>query len=1172
MDVKSESDLAEAILDAKDAVSAFFDNRIEDAIAVCDRKYAESMYHSFCKSIINYTNAIMTQERDQIESGIESLEHTIELCNKSRRQKGVMEGMASWFKTPNYDDYTDEECHAELVFAESQIFMAALSITQESTLLNLARNVLRLRSSHQSLTECLQILTLRTVWNSKVCFSEFKCGTLSGNGMMSTALSYLPSKALKVIEMVGFSGDRENGLQLIERSAKNRTTLRFPLVSFVICAYNLSLERMGLGEGDIRLAERILAELRETFPTSAILMIYYAKLSQLRGETQEAIAYYEKTLEWNKSWKQLLLACHWELSWCHAVVREWDKAHEYAEKMVDSCVDDKSKDFKALFQHIYASFLHMRMVEEDRPEMKEQVIEAMRAVSGMRTQGAGRKETPGKFAAAKADQYLESGGQSDPLPAYSLFYFYNMFSLTGKQESKISPMMTLMDKTLADLDKEKYMDTFANIQLVRGVLFRQLGKNRMAVECFRDILEVEKDIRQDTYIPPMACLEMGITHLVIESGVRRESNMPQAEDGDESQAKASRSAKFDRKKSIAIDKSNFLPSLEESLVDFESCVELFLNNQYVESLESIYIWDRKSLYHTYAKSILCFVNCLVSRDLLDLERAEDSVADTLRLCLASKRKASILDMFQNVLSFGQTNYDQFSDTEVHSELISAQARLLNVFIEFIRSRDVTKFDKVAMTDIRNCTRSFKTCLEILSGRSTWSSTESKETFRSGCHLGVGLTNIILSLLPAKVKGVMADAGCIGDFPLGVHYIRKASGVIASDDVTPEEGVMGPMCKMVLVAISLSADCIFDFDPEDDQEIINRLTTELGDKYKTSHIISYLRAKFLFCKGSFELSAKLFRESADPKTEWTQLRIASLRQLALINAINQDFKKAILNCQEIATLTNCPINEYQRAALLIDSIRTSGSTITDKEKQEITDSLTRVTTMAVDLDREDMSLAMQHAIDSAQRHLEGRQLVMPTMELLYINGVLATMRYSKDKLMAYSENADEALVRLVEKDQLVAELDDQAGPSLDDYSLVKFLKGLCYKYMNKTQLAVEHFKEIIERKHRLAQGSLLATMASVELGLCLLSDGQLIESRFWFKTARDDDQSHLLSRDTHLQIERALQLLNKMAESELIEGTSDSTKRRKSTAVLKRMSSSVKIQHRTRSNSIGFQHM
>lgn len=120
--------------------------------------------------------------------------------------------------------------------------------------------------------------------------------------------------------MAGYSGDRDLALQLMRQSSENRDTLRFPLISAIISAYNLYIEHMGLGEGDIQLAETILDELKSKFPHSAFLVIYYAKVQQLKGNTDEAIELYHETIKINKSWKQLHVFCYWELAWSYAWV------------------------------------------------------------------------------------------------------------------------------------------------------------------------------------------------------------------------------------------------------------------------------------------------------------------------------------------------------------------------------------------------------------------------------------------------------------------------------------------------------------------------------------------------------------------------------------------------------------------------------------------------------------------------------------------------------------------------------------------------------------------------------------------------------------------------------------------------------------------------------------
>ena len=77
---------------------------------------------------------------------------------------------------------------------------------------------------------------------------------------------------------------------------------------------------------------------------------------------------------------------------------------------------------------------------------------------------------------------------------------------------------------------------------------------------------------------------------------------------------------------------------------------------------------------------------------------------------------------------------------------------------------------------------------------------------------------------------------------------------------------------------------------------------------------------------------------------------------------------------------------------------------------------------------------------------------------------------------------------------MAELDDQVGPCLDDYATLKFLKGLCFRYLGRTQQSADQFKDIIERKHRLSTNNPVAGIATVELGTMLVAAGQFTEGK------------------------------------------------------------------------------
>lgn len=94
-------------MDVKLSVDAFFENRFKDAVEICSKHAEISMYHAFGRAIFHYIDATMTLERDDIERGVESLRVACDLSQRQRRAKGLIEGMADWFRKPNFDEYTD---------------------------------------------------------------------------------------------------------------------------------------------------------------------------------------------------------------------------------------------------------------------------------------------------------------------------------------------------------------------------------------------------------------------------------------------------------------------------------------------------------------------------------------------------------------------------------------------------------------------------------------------------------------------------------------------------------------------------------------------------------------------------------------------------------------------------------------------------------------------------------------------------------------------------------------------------------------------------------------------------------------------------------------------------------------------------------------------------------
>ncbi|CAG2181634.1 unnamed protein product, partial [Oppiella nova] len=140
---------------------------------------------------------------------------TSNLCQKFRKSLSITSSVSKYLWKPNYNDYTEEEIHAELIHAENLLITALLTFFSDQNIMSLVKGAFRIRSCHSSYKVCLEISETRTNWKSEASKAHFISGVLLGNGALNLVFSHLPKRVLKLLEMIGFSGDRSVGLDLL---------------------------------------------------------------------------------------------------------------------------------------------------------------------------------------------------------------------------------------------------------------------------------------------------------------------------------------------------------------------------------------------------------------------------------------------------------------------------------------------------------------------------------------------------------------------------------------------------------------------------------------------------------------------------------------------------------------------------------------------------------------------------------------------------------------------------------------------------------------------------------------------------------------------------------------------------------------------------------------------
>ena len=83
---------------------------------------------------------------------------------------------------------------------------------------------------------------MKKVWKSDFLKKEFEYGSKFGLGVYQLYLSVLPGKILKILEWVGFKGNRDDGLALLYETADSDTCRSifakwFPMFYYYIVQY-----------------------------------------------------------------------------------------------------------------------------------------------------------------------------------------------------------------------------------------------------------------------------------------------------------------------------------------------------------------------------------------------------------------------------------------------------------------------------------------------------------------------------------------------------------------------------------------------------------------------------------------------------------------------------------------------------------------------------------------------------------------------------------------------------------------------------------------------------------------------------------------------------------------------------------------------------------------------
>ena len=187
-----------------------------------------------------------------------------------------------------------------------------LSFFNNNQISAIVRGALNIRASYNVYERCYEYWKL----HERELDPHFSSGVELGVGCFNLFTSLLPPIYLKLVELIGFSGNRKLGFELLEKGSES-TGIRSVFCSLALLLYHAMLGPINqFNDVNYPLAERICNQYLKKYPECIIFLFYRARLYNFSGSPAKAIEIYRKSTkhEFNGMWERVSEQRRWMLS------------------------------------------------------------------------------------------------------------------------------------------------------------------------------------------------------------------------------------------------------------------------------------------------------------------------------------------------------------------------------------------------------------------------------------------------------------------------------------------------------------------------------------------------------------------------------------------------------------------------------------------------------------------------------------------------------------------------------------------------------------------------------------------------------------------------------------------------------------------------------------------
>ncbi|KAJ8012105.1 hypothetical protein DPEC_G00065220 [Dallia pectoralis] len=481
------------------------------------RKYrTHSPLMSFGASFVSFLNAMMTFEEEKMQIAFDDLRATERLCegghgnvietikNKIKRNDSQRSGVA-----------IVDRLQRQILIADCQVYLAVLSfIKQELSAYIKGGWILRkawkmynkcysdisqlqegtnMRSSDQqgSPSRSTAPANPTTTGLTPEALDRLKGSVSFGYGLFHLCISMVPPHLLKIVNLLGFPGDRSQGLSALTYASESKD-MKAPLATLSLLWYHTVVQPFFALDGSdtqagLMEAKAILQRQEPVYPNSSLFTFFKGRVQRLEGQINSALTSFQNALLLATDQREIQHMCLYEIGWCSMIELRYGDAHNAFQRL----------SAKSRWSQCYYAYL--TGVTQGASGDLEGAATVFKDVQKLYKRKNNQIE---QFSMKRAERLTKHPPSKELCILAVIEVLYLWKALPNCSTSKLQTM----NQVLQGID-DVSCDGLKNLLL--GDIYRCVGNMQDSVRCFHLASRDEMGYQTNSYVQPYSCYELG---------------------------------------------------------------------------------------------------------------------------------------------------------------------------------------------------------------------------------------------------------------------------------------------------------------------------------------------------------------------------------------------------------------------------------------------------------------------------------------------------------------------------------------------------------------------------------------------------------------------------------------------------------------------------------------